>query len=96
MGFSQTSLTILSAINHLTMEVKMNKPKEKITDNIKCEVCNKYDATSKDYRFIDQLSLQGSCYLCEWCVPLNDVTLYQISNEKLDPKYTFHDGESDE
>tara|TARA_R110000764_G_scaffold47727_2_gene106283 strand:+ start:2156 stop:2509 length:354 start_codon:yes stop_codon:yes gene_type:complete len=24
MGFSQTSLTILSAINHLTMEVKMN------------------------------------------------------------------------
>ena len=63
---------------------------------MKCEVCDKYDATRKDYRFIDQLSLQGSCYLCEWCVPLNDVTLYQISNEKLDPKYTFHDGESDE
>ena len=66
-----------------------------MSDNIKCEVCNQYDATSKDYRFIDQLSLQGSCYLCEWCVPLNDVTLYQISNEKLDPK-SFCDDFDDE
>jgi len=55
-----------------------------MSKKIKCEACNKYDATNKDYRFIDQLSFQGSCYLCEWCFPLNDVTLYQISNEKLD------------
>ena len=66
-----------------------------MSDNIKCEVCNQYDATSKDYRFIDQLSFAGKCYLCEWCVPLNDVTLYQIANEKLDPK-SFCDDFDDE
>jgi len=66
-----------------------------MSDNIKCEVCNQYDATSKDYRFIDQLSFAGKCYLCEWCVPLNDVTLYQIAKEKLDPK-SFCDDFDDE
>ena len=66
-----------------------------MSDNIKCEVCNQYDATRKDYRFIDQLSFAGKCYLCEWCVPLNDVTLYQIANEKLDPK-SFCDDFDDE
>ena len=66
-----------------------------MSDNIKCEVCNQYDATRKDYRFIDQLSFAGKCYLCEWCVPLNDVTLYQIAKEKLDPK-SFCDDFDDE
>ena len=65
-------------------------------ESMKCEACNKYDATRKDYRFIDQLSFQGKCYLCEWCAPLNDVTLYQISKEKLDPKYTFYEDPDDE
>lgn len=56
---------------------------------MKCEVCDKYDAVRKDYRHIDGL-FYGKVYNCEWCNPLDDVSLYRIAVEKKEPK-SFYD-----
>ena len=58
-------------------------------NNMKCNVCNKYDAVRKDMRFIDGL-FSGKVYNCEWCNPLDDVALYQIAVECREPK-SFYD-----
>ena len=56
---------------------------------MKCDVCNKYDAVRRDYRFIEGL-FSGKIINCEWCNPLNDVALYQIAVECREPK-SFYD-----
>ena len=50
---------------------------------MKCENCGKYEARLKDYRTVDGCT--GSVAHCRWCANLDDVTLYQIRTEKLDP-----------
>jgi len=62
---------------------------------MKCEVCDKYDAVRKDYRFISNL-FYGKVLNCEWCNPLDDVALYQIVVEKREPKSFYDNYEEDE
>ena len=60
----------------------------------RCDVCEKYKATRKDYRYIDGL-FNGKIFNCEWCNPLSDVALYQIAVEKREPK-SFYDDDEEE
>ena len=52
---------------------------------MKCEVCNKHKVEMKDYRYIDGY-FNGKTYVCKWCWGLNDVSLVEIFNGKLNPK----------
>ena len=61
----------------------------------RCDVCEKYKATRKDYRYIDGL-FNGKIFNCEWCNPLSDVALYQIAVEKREPKSFYDNYEEDE
>ena len=56
---------------------------------MKCEVCNKHKAKYKDYRFIDGY-FNGKILVCKWCFDLNDVSLVEIFNNKLNPE-SYHD-----
>ncbi|MBW1672047.1 MAG: hypothetical protein JRJ45_00125 [Deltaproteobacteria bacterium] len=51
---------------------------------IKCDYCNYFKATTKDYR------ADGKHLSCRWCAGLNDVTIYQIQRDRLNP-ITFYD-----
>jgi len=62
---------------------------------MKCDVCNKYDAVAKDYRFIEGL-FSGKIINCEWCNPLDDVSLYKIAVECREPKSFYDDYDWDE
>ena len=57
---------------------------------MKCNVCNKYKARWKDYRFIESCGFQGKTYVCDWCRELDDVAISQIVRDKLNPK-DFYD-----
>jgi len=70
----------------------MSEAKE-FTKTIMCEVCGKHEATVRDYRFIDQLGFQGKVLACQWCYGLNDVSLYEIVRDKLDPKDLYDEEE---
>ena len=50
---------------------------------MKCENCNKYEARTRDYRDVD--GMVGKHLHCRWCANLNNVALYQIRTENLDP-----------
>ena len=52
---------------------------------MKCEICNKHKATMKDYRYIDGY-FNGKTLVCKWCWGLNDVSLVEILDGKLNPK----------
>jgi len=60
-----------------------------------CEVCEKYEATTKDYRD------DGEKYRsCEWCANLSTRNWYYImhhryDSKKVDPK-TFYEEEDDD
>tara|TARA_Y100001963_G_scaffold94888_1_gene130579 strand:+ start:258 stop:473 length:216 start_codon:yes stop_codon:yes gene_type:complete len=58
----------------------------------RCDVCDRYRAVRKDMRFIDGL-FDGKIYNCEWCNPLNDVSLYKIATEGRDPKSFYNEEE---
>ena len=55
---------------------------------MKCENCGKYEARVRDYRTVDGCT--GKVFHCRWCADLNDVTLYRIQRDELDP-ITFYD-----
>lgn len=55
---------------------------------MECENCNKYEARVKDYRTIDGTT--GKVLHCRWCANLDDVTLYRIRVENIDP-VSFYD-----
>jgi len=60
---------------------------------MKCENCGKYEARVKDYRTIDGIT--GKALHCKWCANLDDVALYRIRVEGIDPVsfYEFIDYE---
>lgn len=62
-----------------------------------CEICGKHPVATRDYRFIDSCGLQGKCFVCKFCVGLNDVAISEIVRDKLDPKdfYEFDDEDDD-
>jgi hypothetical protein len=55
---------------------------------MKCENCGKYEARVRDYRTIDGIT--GKVLHCKWCANLNDVALYRIRVEGIDP-VSFYD-----
>ncbi len=66
---------------------------------MKCEVCDKYEATVKDYRD------DGEKYRsCEWCANLSTKNWYYIMHHKydmdlrtkIDPKTFFNEEDSDD
>ena len=48
-----------------------------------CDNCRKYEARTQDYRDVD--GCIGKVYHCFWCAGLNDVALYRIRAEGIDP-----------
>ena len=54
------------------------------------DVCYKHKAKVKDYRFVESCGLQGKVLSCKWCFNLNDVAVYQIVNEGLNPKEFYN------
>jgi len=49
---------------------------------VKCEVCDKYEATVKDYRD------DGEKYRsCEWCANLSTKNWYYVMATRLEPQY---------
>ena len=64
---------------------------------MECEICTKHKAEYKDYRYIDGY-FNGKTLACKWCWGLNDVSLVEIFDEKLNPKsfYCCDDGFCDE
>ena len=60
----------------------------------KCDFCRKYPATSQDYRQMD--GILSKYRVCEWCFSLDDVTIYKIQRDKLDPKDYYDEEEDDE
>ena len=55
---------------------------------MKCENCGKYEARVKDYRTVDGCT--GKVLHCRWCANLDNVALYQIRTEGIDP-VSFYD-----
>tara|TARA_R100000458_G_C8275843_1_gene251013 strand:- start:3052 stop:3285 length:234 start_codon:yes stop_codon:yes gene_type:complete len=54
-----------------------------------CQICRKYKATVKDYRFIDSCGLQGKTLSCKMCFNLNDKTIRKIIRLNQDPAIYF-------
>ena len=52
---------------------------------MKCEICTKHKAEYKDYRYIDGY-FNGKTIVCKWCKGLNDVSVVEIFNGKINPK----------
>ena len=52
---------------------------------MKCEICNKHKAEYRDYRYIDGY-FDGKTIVCKWCKGLNDVSVVEIFNGKINPK----------
>ena len=57
---------------------------------MKCEICNKHKAEYKDYRYIDGY-FNGKTLVCKWCRDLNDVSVVEIFNGKLNPKSYYEE-----
>ena len=53
-----------------------------------CWYCNKHEATRWDYR--DFNGCVGKSASCEWCVGLNNKTIREIQEKKLDPKQFYY------
>jgi len=64
----------------------MNEKKD--TSKTMCENCGKFEARTRDYRDFD--GCVGKVLSCRWCANLDDVALYQIRNERVDP-LSFYD-----
>ena len=52
-----------------------------------CWHCDKHEATRYDYRTFNGTT--GKYLSCEWCVGLNNKTIREIQNERLDPKQFY-------
>lgn len=42
-------------------------------NKIMCECCRRAEATLKDYRFIESISVSGKVLVCKYCFELSDV-----------------------
>tara|TARA_R100000700_G_C3055421_1_gene72733 strand:+ start:234 stop:428 length:195 start_codon:yes stop_codon:yes gene_type:complete len=57
---------------------------------MKCYICNKNNAKTQDYRFIDSLGIQGKILSCEYCFSLNDKTIIKIKKNNENPKKYYN------
>ena len=57
---------------------------------MKCYICNKNNAQTQDYRFIDSLGMQGKILSCEYCFSLNDKTIIKIKKNNENPKKYYN------